>query len=802
MQHTYLSARLSLTKTFAQTNDALATTPYPHVVKVTSHHEQANTLEQWLKQLKQHAAQGHCIFKGQLKRPLDNESRAGLTEHTPHDWVVFDFDKVQATSAADAIKQYLPPECQNVSYIAQLSASMFLPNTATWSGHVFMQLAEPVDEQTLRQWFERINFSNPALAAQVKLSDSQRALRWPLDRTVAYSSKLIFIAPPKCYGFKPAIDEHITLIKKAQNKLRIALFTPVTADEMKDKLNALRNAIGLAPLVYNLTPFKDGSVVMQDPEGEILVHDIKTSGQHYIRFNLNGGDSYAYFIDLRAPELIRNFKGEPYLKTEAAAPDLWKSLKKVAPRAVARTPLNEGIEVLGFYATNQSSKIMIGQYDHGAQMLQLHGSTETAARAWFADFGVTGSGLLSHKDLVFDPQCDVQYATDALAINLFKPTGYMMQPRSSTSASKLDDLPPTIRKTLTSMLGNPNDDILAHFINWIAYVYQFRKKTETAWVLSGTEGTGKGTFVKYVLRPLFGNEQVVSVQYGLLNGEFNGYLERALFVVFEEADMQAAENQAALAAKLRHIITDSPIEIRKMRTDPYSAPSYCNCLFFSNKRTPVHISANDRRFNIADWQDQRVYFTPNEYHALEQGTELEAFADLLARWPVELAAVRTLVETDNRKAVHEATTSINQLIADAVVIGDLQFFADRMPTDAEAAADYFNRFNPLGMYKDLLSRFAAEAKANQPSIVTADDLFVLFRTLIPDTRFFQDSKTWRMRHYKSLGLNVTKQHRDPKNWSNRIRGMQVEWTPTEDITVPDAHKKIVDIKQPKTRTQK
>ena len=798
MHIVFLSARLPLTKTFAKTSGQLATTPYPHVVKVTSHHEEVDDLSGFLTQLKAHAALGHCLFKGQLTRPIEQESRAGLTERVKHEWVVFDFDKVPGTDAAEVIKTYLPAECQNVSYIVQLSASMFLPDTKLWSGHVFMQLAEPVDEQTLKEWFEHLNFTVPALTEQLQLSDSERALHWPLDRTVAYNSKLIFIAPPKCFGFAPAIEEHIVLVKKRQAKLKLPKFTPVTTDQIKDRVNSLRQAIGLDPLVYAITPFKDGNVVMLDPEGEILIHDIKTSGEHYIRFNLNGGDSYAYFIDLRAPELIRNFKGEPYLKTEIAAPDLWKSLKRVAPRAISRTPLEEGTEVLAFYATNQSSKVVIGQYDHGEHQLTLHSSGETAAKAWLADFGVVGNGLLSHKDLVFDPGCDIQYATGALSINLFKPTKYMNQARSSDKSSSVADLPSTIRKTLVSMLGNPNDEILGHFINWLAYVFQFRKKTETAWVMSGNEGTGKGTFVKFILRPLFGNEQVVAVQYGLLNGEYNGWLEHALFVVFEEADMNAAENQAALAAKLRHIITDTPIEIRKMRTDPYSAPSYCNCLFFSNKRTPVSTSSSDRRFNIADWQEARIHYTPNEYRVLEQGLELEAFADVLARWPVNEAQVRKLIETETRKAVHEATTSINQLIADAIQLGDTQFFVDRMPSDAEAAGDYYNRFNPIGMYRDLLTRFTAEAKACKQSFVGDDELFILFRTLIPDTRYFQDSKTWRKRHYKSLGLNVEKQVRDPNDWKARRRGMLVEWSVPEGFDIKgDAN--VVDIKKPKEK---
>src|SRR5690606_16401235 len=114
------------------------------------------------------------------------ESRAGKTANTPRSWVVFDFDKVEGTTHEEVVEKYLPAECQNVSYVAQLSSSMWRPDTTTWSGHIFMLLKSETAELRVRQWFEHLNFTVPALATQLKLSDSLQALHWPLDRTVAY----------------------------------------------------------------------------------------------------------------------------------------------------------------------------------------------------------------------------------------------------------------------------------------------------------------------------------------------------------------------------------------------------------------------------------------------------------------------------------------------------------------------------------------------------------------------------------------------------------------------------------------
>lgn len=778
MDVVFLGARVPMTKTYVDVSGRIVAKPYPLVSKVTSFHESFNTLAEFAELLKTHAVMGRCLFNGQLVRPLSMESRANMTEHGPRQWVVFDFDKVQASDHAEVVRKYLPAACQDVSYVVQHSASMYRHDFSGWSGHIFMLLEQPADERFLKQWMEHLNFTVPALTSELALSQAKVALHWPLDRTAAYNARITYIAPPKCVGFTPPNVEHIKYIAKRKQKVAIPAFTAVDSVMIRQKVNELRRNEGLPDIDYNVQAFQDNSEVIRDI-GEVEIHDIRTSGNHYIRFNINGGDSYAYYIDLRAPDLIRNFKGEPFMKTEEVAPKLLEALVKTKSRVLSKPPLDDDCEVLAFYATNRGSNVMTGLFNPNTQELRLDQSKETPAYAWLSEHGVP-LRTLPHMDIVFDPSSEVRYVRGLPVINTFKPTRYMLMNSSLGAPSTLAEIPPTINKMMQSMMGNPTPEVQSHFMNWLSFIFKQRRKTGTAWVMHGVQGSGKSLFIKSVLSPIFGSSHVKNVQFSMIAKPYNGFLEDAMFVVFEESDTKAVGNAEALDQKLKHWITDEIVTIEEKRVTMYQAKTFCNFIFFSNNMSPVLMPNDDRRYNVCERQGERWYPTPNELKVLADGSELEAFVDVLSRWPVDELMVTKVIETKAKRDIHEATTSINQLIAEAIMRGDLAFFSERMPSEAEATADFFNRFNPMGMYKNLLERFNTDAHAGGVTLVSDEDLFVLFRTLITDARYFQDSKTWRLRHYKSLGLDL-KKTRVPGTRSEYMQAIRVKWTPCTNI---------------------
>lgn len=768
MEIIFLEAAVPLTKTFALANGSYTTTPYPRVSKLTSHHEKAKCLKDLHTLIIAHALKGHTLLSGLLDQPLINESRRGHKIDAPRNWIVFDFDRVEAKDASDAIRKYLPKECHEAPYIAQLSASMQRPDVKSFSAHIFMWLAKPVTSKHLQEWLEVLNFHQPELEKRFTLTPSGFALHWPLDVTSARPAQLIFIAPPRCIGFKPKYDiNSLITYHNGRKELTMPTFVPLERKVIHDKINALRVHAGLPE--HDIKTIKHGDYELLPNAERGVIHDVRAASDHFLKLNLNGGDSFGYWIDLRQPNIIGNFKGEPYLKTDQIDPDFYKALIKQVGKVVASPPLEDGVDLLAFFATNQESQLKIGTYNQVERVLRLDNTNVGAAVAWLASAGVLTKGHFPHADIIFNPQSDVQYIPGHPVLNTFRATEYMHnKPEDTNVIMTIDSIPPTLRKLMSHMLGG-DPKVLKHFVNWLANIYQNRCKSGTAWVLHGKEGTGKSLFADYVLAPLFGRNIVKSVQFTQAQQRFNGFLDEALFVVFEEATMSSVENSAEMMARLKHWVTDSPLMIEPKGRDMYQANNYTNFLFFSNERNPVQISESNRRFNVAVRQEEKLKLTPNELIKIHSGDELELLSDILHRWSVDQAEVRTLVETEDAALIHQQTATVNTLIAEAIQKGDIDFFIERCPSDIEAAVDFYNQISPVAAYRELLER----AMRTPKMVLQHEDLFTLFRTLIPDGKYFKNSRTWRVRHFQSLGLNEKPSHCPDAR--KTVRGVKVEW---------------------------
>ena len=90
MDVTFLSADIPFTKRFKTSGEVQ---PYPHIKEMTSHVLDIKSITDLHTALTDQASKGHCLLKGNLKRELDNESRAGATDRFGYtQLLVFDID--------------------------------------------------------------------------------------------------------------------------------------------------------------------------------------------------------------------------------------------------------------------------------------------------------------------------------------------------------------------------------------------------------------------------------------------------------------------------------------------------------------------------------------------------------------------------------------------------------------------------------------------------------------------------------------------------------------------------------------
>jgi hypothetical protein len=482
---------------------------YPLVKYFTSYREEVKTAQDLFNAIQAHAAQGHCLIKGKLNRQLTDEDRREATKtDDPTQFICLDFDRYEAPGLEDTLKAM---GLADVSYVLQYSARHGLPDLmGTVSAHVFMLLDAPLQAPLLKNWLMNLNMSLPALKDQLSLSRTMTTLRWPLDITTCQNDKLIYIAPPT---FDPALrdplKQRIRYIKQKQDHIPVASIPEVHIGALKkterEILNTLRISEGLPPRVARTAWVKDIEVISR-PDA-CVVTGIKET-EEYIRLNLNGGDSWAYWHPKDNFELIHDFKTDAWYKTKELAPGYYKDCLNQR-QGQMETPTEDGDLILAF-RDFKTAQYYNGTWNPKTQALKCERArNELQLDHWMQSQGRVLGNFIPIWDLVFDPHDTSGVIVDVEnhRINTYTPTEYMkLEPKAHGIAQF-----PNITNILLHMLGEngaSEHPLLDHWLNWFACIFKRRKKPLTAWILHGIEGTGKGFAFNKIIKPLLDTHAV------------------------------------------------------------------------------------------------------------------------------------------------------------------------------------------------------------------------------------------------------------------------------------------------------
>lgn len=759
MKSNFLETAVPLTKTFNLVDGKIEKIGHPNVAECTSHEERWETLEQFAAALRRHASEGHCLLKGNLSRPLKSESRAGTTNaNEPTNMICFDLDGVQSVKDVDGFLDLVG--ARDVDHVVQFSASMGVLPDKGLSAHVFMLVEAPKVPAFIKQWLIGLNMQVPALRSGLKLTATHNALRYPLDVTTCQNDKLIYIAPPVLgKGVKDGLrGERIRFVKRKRRALPFPTNVPtVEANrvETEKAINQLREGLGLPKRKKFAMKAVGGVDVLKDPDAATITGMKEERG--FVYFNLNDGDSWAYYHPVGNPSIIHNFKGEPPYLTEELLPEYWAQVRKDA----AEPKFDEHGTIYLAFRDFRTATYWNGTYNRETKDLRIAPARSAEQLKHFLkQHGQPVGDYVPDWTVAFDPHSADIVNVEARFVNKFRPTKYMQMKHPTVL-----EVPPLTRRVILHALGS-DEESFEHYMNWLACIFQHKNKTGTAWVMHGIPGTGKGLLLNEVLRPLFG-KHVVSRRTREMESQFNGYMEEALIMNIDEAEVALQQQASLIEADLKNYIVEPMVSIRNMYMMPYEARNYMNVMLVSNKGEVIHIDPNDRRFNVAPFQSVKLDITDAELATLR--AEVEEFSHYLASRDADQMKARTPLNNAAKQTMVMVGMQALDGVSNAVRDGDLQFLWDQrqvidMPVISVA------RDMVKGAYMNLLRKIALGEK---PALLREEVHLIMEHNVggMPQT---PHKFAALMKHHRIMFEPVMID-------GKRVRGIEVRWKIGEEL---------------------
>jgi len=657
-----LTAETALTKTFYADGSI---EPYPFVKNFVSNHIALNDIETFYETLKTVAECNGALLKGHLTETLDNAPRAGKHDTTAlTEWMLIDYDLHIGFASITDLLTCIDPALAKVDYIFQHSASAGVRGPVGLRGHVFILLEDPVSPNVIKQWLRHCNLTCPELTKHITLSRNAMALRFPLDITTCQNDKIIYVAPPIFIGMEDPVANRFVLVKGEARKYKFTASISTEQNKIAESalLQQLQDCAGLEPRAPKYA-LAEGQQILQNPIA-CTVTSLKKCGE-YTRLNLNGGDSFAYWYHNASAEILYNFKGESPAFIKDIAPEYYQQLQIAHTRQSYRPLVFRDVASDTFYNA---------EYDEVTGRLVM--LNRVKQRQTLSDFlvqrGAPALRVIPDWDLTFDPLNSLTIDFENRILNRFIPTVYFdAVPDAAITTAKF----PTIDKIVAHLCVDASTR--EHFYNWVAHILQFRVKTQTAWVFSGVEGTGKGVLFSRILSPLFGASQCVLVQQDNLEEKFNGFLDNNLIMFVDEGDVESSRDMEKVMAKLRTVITEPILPIRNMFSDVQHRTNYTNVIVASNKMMPIKPQATDRRWNIAPRQHQKIVLTDEELF-VHIPNELPSFSKFLKARAITKNTAKQVLENATKTQMLDMSRTVAEDFFIALRAGNLDFFAEQL----------------------------------------------------------------------------------------------------------------------------
>jgi hypothetical protein len=269
------------------------------------------------------------------------------------------------------------------------------------------------------------------------------------------------------------------------------------------------------------------------------------------------------------------------------------------------------------------------------------------------------------------------------------------------------------------------------FINWLAFIIQRRTKTQTAFILHGRTGTGKGVLFTKIIQPILGFLHCPMIMMDDIDRPFNEWVETSLLVVVDEAqisdDLKRAKKRIN---RIKNLITEAPTLLNKKNVQITQITNHLNFIFTSNEHDSIWINEQDRRFKVCPRQEHALQYTQHDIDEIE--SEIQLIANYLVGYPVNDTRVRAVPHNKARERLIESTQTPIDEFVDLLKKGDLDSLL-------QYRHEFLNSKNALfhTRFVELLDEWSLQVNELIP--VSNSDLRILysylFSTEISPTRF-------------------------------------------------------------------
>ncbi|MCT7573126.1 primase-helicase family protein [Aliarcobacter butzleri] len=254
---------------------------------------------------------------------------------------------------------------------------------------------------------------------------------------------------------------------------------------------------------------------------------------------------------------------------------------------------------------------------------------------------------------IFDPFSKEEFIEQdnrTYKLNNFKPSVYMLLEHELNQELIFNLENSAIGKLILHLVNN-NINRLYFVANWLSFFFQGFKKSQVALVLLGEQGAGKGIFFNEVIKPLFGEDFVKTINDKSLNTNYKGSLvENTLFFNLDEI---SAKNSSSASIKnfLKALVTNASITAeKKFKNLKKEIKIYGQIIVTSNELYALEIEPSDRRFTVFSTGGNLSYYNflgYGSYEALSTSikNELEHFAIYLKNYTVDEKIANTALNT-------------------------------------------------------------------------------------------------------------------------------------------------------------